>query len=1005
LKEKIAGPAALGAAAWAVLFLVTGCGGTGSSDLGSRPTTQPLTQALNLVTHWPAAQATQIALDAAVAVSLDGVVIEACLRDGLTRLEERDTGQQVPGNFHLEDGGHVLVFRPTQLLREETWYTFRVSPLLCDVNGRLLEEENTFSFYTLDQVPPAVTAANVTDRATAVTRNPVLKVTFTEDVQRESVVGTAIVLADDRGTPQPVQLRLLGNVVSAIPLGDLAGNTTYSLRAETGNSGVTDLAGNPLQQAWSIRFTTEPDTTPPTVLNGWPGRLGNASPLIQPWFVFSESMDLDSAEKAAFQFFDNKGGQVDYTVAASPDRRTIRLVPKQKLISGRFYSIGVVSGKGSMTDLSGHNLTNNAAIFLTVGTDEVAPTIKASAPGNDEAKVSLNVQPVVTFGEAVDLRSINELTVTLSDGQDLVPMTMVLQNSDTELLMVPAKNLVPGRRYTLTLAGGGFGVRDVAGNFLGQDEMIRFTTSTDGSLPRVIVSPTGGSTVVPQKAKLTAVFNDVLDPTTVNSDTVIVVGQASQAVEGKVTLHPSGRIVEFTPAQPWSVGIWYTMTLRHGPNGIRKLSGNWSTQPVSTSFKATATADITAPLVEVTLNSTGVRRNKDLTLPPSGFDINIFAEDVLRFDLDLSSMKIEITGPGESPLDVDVLRDALIGVDGLRYNLPSDAALLPGDYTLTASVADLAGNVGKSIALPFRVAEPDPRALPLERTEVVWARFDLDRDVNGRSDFEDDLMKLGLTAEGDPAGTNKMMIDLVRDGIIRQGHVLFERRPSGGRIDAGSIGVLLTAHQPFGVLFSQIACGGLDPNGAHGRKYGDKSTGVLGRAFFDYRNAARTDLNIGSNPGLGIFGGEMFLFQVEVHKDLYPSFVTAFARRFLKLVPEMGGTPVGKHFLDAKVLSPTFDPNTAKTEERRRWQDIMHAADDWATVISIILVHEVGHTIGMTAAGPNPYGLHGGSSLHNNWPGFTDIMTSAVAYDTLVSLQYRFRDLNLAYLRQRILMK
>jgi len=998
-------PAAWSFVVTAVLFLVSGCGSGGGSGFSGRPTTQPLTQTLNLVTTWPADQANQIALDARVSLRFDGVVVQSCLLDGLTRLLESKSGQQVPGNFHLLEGGQVLEFQPTQPLRRETWHTFHVSPLLCDIDGRLLEEEATFSFYTLDETPPTVVAANISDQAKGVSRSLVLNITFSEGIDRESLVATAVLLEDEQGEPFPLQLRVHDHVVSAFPQGELAGSTTYRLRAVAGSKGVADMAGNSLQQPWSIRFETVADTTAPTVLNGWPVQLQNASPLIQPRFVFSESMDVDSAEKAAFQFFDNKGGKVDYIVAASEDRRTIRLVPKQRLIYGRFYSIGVISGPGSITDLSGLNLTNNAAIFLTVGTDDDSPEIKQAVPGQNEAKVSLNVQPVITFDEAVDLSSINEKSVTLSDGENALPMTMVPQASNTELLLVPAKNLMPSRRYTLTLVGGAFGIRDVAGNFLAEDEVIRFTTSTDESLPTVVVSPTSGSTVVAQGARLTAAFDDVLDPNTVNTDTVIVVGQSSQPVKGNVTLHASGRIVVFEPTQPWAVGVWYTLTLRHGPEGIRKLSGNWSTQPISAFFKATQDADITPPLVEVTINSTSVRRQQDLTLPPSSFDLNVFAEDALRFDLDLSSLKIEIAGPGTSPTDVDVLRDALIGRDGLRYTLPSSLALIPGDYTVTASVADLAGNIGKSQPLSFKVAEPDVYALPLERTEVVWARFDLDRDQNNRSDFEDDLMKLGLTVEGDPAGTNKYMIDLVRDGIIRQAHTLFERRPTGGRTGADSIGVLVTPHQPFGVRHSQIACGGLDPNGAKGRKYGDKSTGVLGRAFFDYRNAVSTDLNTGTSPGLGVFGGEMFLFQVEIHKDLYPQFVTTFARRFIKLVPEMGGTAAGNGILDKKILSASFDPETANSEELRRWSEIMLAADDWATVTGIILVHEIGHTIGLTAGGPNPFGLHGGTSLHNDWPGLTDVMTSAVAYDTLVTLQYRFRDLNLAYLRQRILMK
>ena len=215
-----------------------------------------------------------------------------------------------------------------------------------------------------------------------------------------------------------------------------------------GTEAVTDLAGNPMQQGWSIRFKTEPDTTGPTVVNGWPDRLNNASPYIQPRFVFSESMDPDSAEKAAFQFFDDRGGLVDYSVAASADKRTIRLIPKTKLVNGRLYSIGVISGTGSLTDLSGNNLTNTAAIFLTAGTDTQAPAVKASSPGTGEARVSLNAQPVITFTEAMDPRSLNEQTVILEDG------------NLEEVKRAPAD----AGAWTLKLTRGHYLLRDVTDN-------------------------------------------------------------------------------------------------------------------------------------------------------------------------------------------------------------------------------------------------------------------------------------------------------------------------------------------------------------------------------------------------------------------------------------------------------------------------------------------------------------------------------------------------------------
>ena len=119
----------------------------------------------------------------------------------------------------------------------------------------------------------------------------------------------------------------------------------------------------------------------------------------------------------------------------------------------------------------------------------------------------------------------------------------------------------------------------------------------------------------------------------------------------------------------------------------------------------------------------------------------------------------------------------------------------------------------------------------------------------------------------------------------------------------------------------------------------------------------------------------------------------------------MGGMPAGSYHLDPTVIAPGFDPDTATPAQAQRYYDIFQAADDWATATAVILAHETGHSVGLVATGVPPQGLHGDNSLHNHHPSLGEVMSSAVSYDAIVSLQYRFRDINVAYLRQRLLMK
>src|SRR5690606_40622637 len=101
---------------------------------------------------------------------------------------------------------------------------------------------------------------------------------------------------------------------------------------------------------------------------------------------------------------------------------------------------------------------------------------------------------------------------------------------------------------------------------------------------------------------------------------------------------------------------------------------------------------------------------------------------------------------------------ALVDGSELHWRLPRSLALAPGKWTLRAHTSDLSGNEGTSPTLQFRVAALAPPEAPFDRTQVVWVRFDIDRDGNGRGDLDDDLLALGLAAAGDPLGTNARMV-------------------------------------------------------------------------------------------------------------------------------------------------------------------------------------------------------------------------------------------------------
>lgn len=980
----------------------SGGGGTGGSNgQGSRSTTGDLA----LLEHAPAADAVQVAIDASVWLRFDGIVVNDCLADENLRIETTD-GERVPVAFAIEGNGREVRLTPSQALRPETDYLVHLSPFVCDASGRILGEQVSFEFRTVDSRPPQLVSASVANNATGVDRLADLMLVFDEALAPASVDGTTVYLADVWGGRYPCALAVVDRTrVRVDPLADLAGDRRYLLVVQGGNRGVTDRAGNVLAQAWNTSFTTAPDPTSPHLAETWPPAQQVVSPHVRPELTFDESIDPASVEPNSITLVDEFANVHRLQLQPDDTRRRLRLAPLAPLPKGSNVRLNVAGGLGALTDLSGNTLANGTSVSWTVGSDDEPPHLVASSPEAGAERVSLNVIPRVELDEELDALSVHSDTVTLRDDGGTVPTTLTLLAGGRTVELAPASLLRAGTRYVLRLRGGTDGLRDRAGNVLESDVEIEFRVADDATVPQVIMLPPEGSAAVPVGSRVSAVFDSVLDPASVTDDCLVVTTRTGQPVGGAVVLSRGGRALRFDPLTPWTPGTWYRVTLRGGEAGVREASGNRLASDLVHEFRAGFTTDVRAPVVRVSVNAAADSRKQDMQVPAAGFTVDVFGSDPGDYAFDPASFEVTIVGPGGPPGSDGIFAEATITRDQLSWRARVDAPFAPGDYQLLARARDLSGNLGEADVVRFTVIDPAAEKVPFERTHVVWARTDLDRDGNGRGDFLDDLIKLGFATDGDPAGLNARMESLLRDGVLATAHELFERRANGGSAGDGSVAIRFTHRRPLGLAHMQIAVGGLDPEGPRLRDYGDESTGVLGRAYYDHYNRQTNDLNIGTNPGLGVFPGELFLFQALIHRRVYPAFVTSFARRFLNLAPAMGGTPVGAGRDDATVLAPGFDYLTATGEQRVRYDNVFRAADEWATAIGIILAHEVGHAVGLVAEGPSPTGLHGDASLHDEGAGVADVMSPAVGYDSLIQLDYAFRDLDLAYLRHRLILK
>ncbi len=986
-------------------LLAAACGGGGQSTGGAgNGAAQSLTGDLVLRSHSPGSNAVQVPLDATIELTFDGVIVGECLTDADVWLQPAAGGNHVAGAFAQLGAGRTVRFTPSAPLTAETDYLFHLSPFVCDTNGRILAEVAEFTFRTFDQRPPGLTASSVNTGATNVDRLANLSLTFDEPLDPASVTATNVYVRDAFGRNLACDLSLAApNRIVVDPRVDLSGDRTHILVIGGGNRGVTDRAGNVLATSWSASFRTAQDNTAPVLTSVWPSGGSTVSPNVHLRLLFDESVDPASVEAAAVRLTDQFANILPFRLIARADQRELRLVPEKPLVAGTTCTLTIAAGVQAVTDVSGNALAVGLARTLSVGADATPPRLATSLPVADATRVAISVAPQATFDEPLDPASVGPATVRLSS--PTAPVDGLVALGGARITFTPSALLAPSKRYELRVAGGPDGVRDAAGNTLAQDLVLAFTTTDDASLPGLILLPAEGSSAVPVGSCVSGLFDAAIDPTTVNEASFRVTTQGGSPVPGTLQVLGGNRVIRFRPLVPWTPGAWYRVTVGGGPGGIVEASGNWLLEDTVNQFRIASRVDVTTPVVRVTLNNTADTRKAGMQVPPAGFTLDVVANDPTDYALDPGTFSIEVIGSGAPVTSARLFELATITRDRLTWRVPADLAFALGEYQVVARVSDLSGNEAVSSPLTFQVVPAEAQRLPFERTHVVWVRADLDRDGNGQPDFLDDLVKLGLATRGDPAGINARMHALVRDAVVARTNQMLGRRADGAAIDAGSVAMRLSVRRPLGVAHMPIALGGLDPEGPARRVYGAESTGVLGRAFFDKYNNQVNDQNIATRPGLGVFPGELFLFQAEIHRRVYPGFVTTFARRFLPLAPEMGGTPAGAHPDDATVVAATFDYGSATNTQRTRHDAIFTAADDWAAAIGVILAHEIGHSVGLVADGANPIGLHGDASLHNDVAGSADVMSAAVGYDSLVLLDYSFRDLNMAYLRQRLVLR
>ncbi len=453
-------------------------------------------------------------------------------------------------------------------------------------------------------------------------------------------------------------------------------------------------------------------------------------------------------------------------------------------------------------------------------------------------------------------------------------------------------------------------------------------------------------------------------------------------------------------------------------------------------------------------NNGGDEEEFHLLLPTWDFVINMTTDCPCGCPLELAQLAYQVDGELVQMVEA---RDALQSDGNQMFVQIAETMALPeaDELTLVATLFDPCGKdseahltvataVRSNLLHPFDLEDPwllvyhrDHYSIAL--VEIADGKFEVNSDEipNGIDDFLEDLWLVGLgTANPTPefaafecdgaVGGSECLARQLLQRIRTKSHVPFFLSPTG-ESGPGSVPVR---------FFIEGEPGAPDPaTFAYQYLLGDeskKSFSMMGFGGGDLSQSwvgmsESVDVNNTHNEnnakfGYGCFTTSLMRFfyeAIESDPSLYALAEVALAG----ILPPMGGVAIGEMEGDQRVIDFTYPAEELSPSEKSRRVTLDTTMDILATGLAALNTHETGHSLGLVAKGPPPGGLFGsttqasfittptgskgahiateGPNLMESGPGSGN---DSIDINMLLT-PFFFNDLNLAYLRGRVLVK
>jgi hypothetical protein len=473
----------------------------------------------------------------------------------------------IPATLSWNSNQTIAYLTPTSPLAAGRTYNFIVQ-YGTDLAGNSMSPNINWTIYADLEAPPATTvvAINPANNATGVGTNTLIEAEFSAPIDPTTL--SSVTLKNGSTTVAVTPVLSAGNtVLQLVPSTPLAAGASYTITVAS----VKDTTGNTVATATSS-FTvgTTYDNNPLAVTLVQPANYSTVATNVAPQFEFNKPLNPTTVNNGTFRLYtSNPSVQIPINVTLSENRMTVTLTPIDPLQPGIEYQFSGGWNNGPQ-DEDGNFLNLSWYYFYTSsGSNGTPPTVTIN-PANGATGVPLNAQVIAFIGTQIDPITVGQNAIQLSTGGNPVTGTVNIVNTQ-EISFTPASNLVAADVYTVNI--GNF--TDVNGNAVSATP----TTFTAGSaastpvglllvqaddLPGYAATGVSAST----STTITLQFNQILDPATVNTNTLpVMVGwQSNQALPG--TWAVNGNQAIFTPTDQYPYGSTIYVGACGGPTDV-----------------------------------------------------------------------------------------------------------------------------------------------------------------------------------------------------------------------------------------------------------------------------------------------------------------------------------------------------------------------------------------------------------------------------------------------------